>query len=160
MKYAAIVASLLVASAIKINNNFAAGVEDEEMPEPAQDGPSREETFAMTAARLGSGVRARWVELPDCPAGKPNATAGEYALADDLSNAIIATCKVERAAGWKAPNATYAFGDSVADLNKLGLGPDANKGATPKTYISPAIYDPVVHVDRLIPTAEHQVTQQ
>ena len=114
----------------------------------------------MTAARLGSGVRARWVELPDCGAGPQDATKGQYALNDDLSNAIIATCKVERPAGWVAPNATYAFGDSVGDLNKLGLGPDANKGATPKTYIDPAIYDPVVHVDYLIPTQEHQVTQQ
>jgi hypothetical protein len=52
----------------------------------------REGLFAMTAAQIGSGVRARWVELPDCDNEGP-LPAGEVALKDDLSNAVIATCK-------------------------------------------------------------------
>jgi hypothetical protein len=46
------------------------------------------------AAKEGSGVRARWVELPDC--GWRNVTSGDGSfipLVEDLSNAIIATCK-------------------------------------------------------------------
>ena len=46
----------------------------------------------MTAAEVGSGVRARWVELPDCNNEGP-LPEGEISLKDDLSNAIIATCK-------------------------------------------------------------------
>ena len=48
--------------------------------------------FAMLAAQEGSGVRARWVELPDCN-NESGLEAGTVALKDDLSNAIIATCK-------------------------------------------------------------------
>jgi hypothetical protein len=50
---------------------------------------------AKAAAKSGSGVRARWVELPDC---KSAATLSlpDIALKADLSNAIIATCKVFR----------------------------------------------------------------
>ena len=48
--------------------------------------------FAMVAAQEGSGVRARWVELPDCN-NESGLAPGEVALKNDLSNAIIATCK-------------------------------------------------------------------
>jgi hypothetical protein len=45
------------------------------------------------AAQEGSGVRARWVELPDCKSAA-TLTLPDIALNADLSNAIIATCKV------------------------------------------------------------------
>ena len=57
-----------------------------------EDEPNRDQIFAMTAAKLGSGVRARWVELPDCLNEGP-LEPGEVELKSDLSNAIIATCK-------------------------------------------------------------------
>ena len=64
----------------------------------------------MAAAKAGSGVRARWTELPDCfekwcnfldaTTGQPLATAaanqpsGDFnPLRDDLANAAIADCK-------------------------------------------------------------------
>ena len=47
--------------------------------------------LAQAAAAVGSGVRARWIELPDCPYG--GLTSEQIALRTDLSNAIIATCK-------------------------------------------------------------------
>lgn len=39
-----------------------------------------------------TGAKAKWVELPDCPTGA-GLTPDDVPLKDDLSNAIIATCK-------------------------------------------------------------------
>ena len=56
----------------------------------------------MAAAKEGSGVRARWIELPDCGAtGKLDLTVPIFdqeiiPLAKDLHNASIATCKAYR----------------------------------------------------------------
>lgn len=62
----------------------------------------------MAAAKSGSGVRARWIELPNCdkwcnfldvygkaasPAIADQPTGEFIPLRDDLANAIIATCK-------------------------------------------------------------------
>ena len=48
------------------------------------------QVVAQRASAEGSGVRARWVELPDC-----GNTLGpnDVALRNDLTNAAIATCK-------------------------------------------------------------------
>ena len=59
------------------------------------------QTTANSAAAAGSGVRAQWIELPNCqsfvvdgPTMTYDASHGEVIpLKEDLSNAIIATCK-------------------------------------------------------------------
>jgi len=51
-----------------------------------------------------SGVRARWVELPDCVGA--TGTDNSVPLRDDLSNAVIATCKGKKA-GVYDPMAQY-----------------------------------------------------
>ena len=72
---------------------------------------------AEIAAREGSGVRARWVELPDCSIIKySKATAGDGTLIPleaDLSNAIIATCKHYN---WTA-NSKTAFVQVADEVN-------------------------------------------
>ena len=103
----------------------------------------------MLAAKEGSGVRAKWIELPDCPVGLGKE---DIALADDLSNAIIATCKshdeVVAAAKAKA-KPVYAFGEDDARLEEIGW---TQKGGP---WEPPAIYDPVMYVPYKIPTHEH-----
>jgi len=62
--------------------------------------------LAQAAAKNGSGVRARWVELPDCVGATGSDTSSP--LKDDLSNALIATCKGKKAGVYdpKAQEAT------------------------------------------------------
>ena len=60
-----------------------------------------QQELAQAAAREGSGVRARWIELPDCPYGALG--QDQIALRSDLSNAIIATCKSWQGPGSVAP---------------------------------------------------------
>ena len=97
------------------------------------------QTAAYAAAQEGSGVRARWIELPDC---KSAATLSlpDIALKEDLSNAIIATCKVFRGI-YVTPAPTPADTSRRTDLK---------------------IYDAVIHPWKniVIPNEEHQVTQQ
>lgn len=110
-----------------------------------EDEPNREQIFAMTAAKLGSGVRARWIELPDCNNEGP-LEAGEVELKYDLSNAIIATCKSYGISTDRygkltqgEPTAT-AIEEAARATEKgiwLGLGRDAHS--------KHAIYDPVIH---------------
>jgi hypothetical protein len=87
---------------------------------------------SSAAAKEGSGVRARWVELPDC---KSAATLSlpDIALKADLSNAIIATCKVFKGIYVTPPPAT----------------PDTDR----RTNLE--IYDPVIKTHILIPNEEH-----
>jgi hypothetical protein len=122
----------------------------------------------MAAAKSGSGVRARWIELPDCskwcnhldqttgkavsPAGTGQ-PAGEYIpLRDDLANAIIATCKgTEPGFG---PNACPAADTTAADD---AAADSANQSWTAKA--ASTIFDPVVKTATVIPDHEHQVEQ-
>ena len=97
------------------------------------------QTTSLAAAQEGSGVRARWVELPDCKSAATLALP-DIELKADLSNAIIATCKVFR-----------------------GIYPDpvpATPDTTRRTDLQ--VYDPVIHTSGgvIIPNEEHQVTQQ
>lgn len=117
------------------------------------------EVTNMAAARAGSGVRARWVELPECSRfcnfldtnGKVNLQtpldgqpAGDYIpLRDDLANAIIATCKGPEP-GY-GPNACPAPTES----------PPAESGWVAKAPST--IYDPVWKTSTVIPDHEHQV---
>ena len=113
---------------------------------------------AASAAKAESGVRARWVELPDCrhwcnflSADKcePNLDAPAFGqpegyyipLRDDLANAIIATCK--------GP--------------EPGCGPAACEmpvAPSPGGWMArplTTIYDPVWKTSTVIPNHEHQV---
>jgi hypothetical protein len=136
----------------------------------------REGLFAMTAAQIGSGVRARWVELPDCMNEGP-LPAGEVALKNDLSNAVIATCKSYgvvadrwgRVTQYEANPSALASEEVSRDVPKKiweSLGKDA--------YDKLNIYDPIIREEGAtndsgwptrytagrIPSHEHQVTQQ
>ena len=112
------------ASTINLNTKFVSGVYgDEDLSEQLQEIKNKQaedtsllmtsvSSSAAAAARAGSGVRARWVELPDCQDQVPfdsgdapdvsiSGKAENIPLLPDLSNAIIATCK-----GSYAPRAT------------------------------------------------------
>merc|ERR1712178_303894 len=103
MQQSAIIALFLSsANTMTLNSNIGVRFID-------QEPSSFAEVTNMAAAKSGSGVRARWIELPDCSkwngfldatTGKPadpplpDQPTGEYIpLRDDLANAIIATCK-------------------------------------------------------------------
>jgi hypothetical protein len=88
------------------------------------------------AAQEGSGVRARWIELPDCKSAAV-LTLPDIELKRDLSNAIIATCKVFKGI-YAAPVPVAADTSRRTDLG---------------------IYDDVIKTHILIPNEEHQVTQ-
>ena len=106
MKY--IVIGLLVGAISSMKLNFATGMNgDEDM---AEDITMKGDKFhynqnkaygialAQAASRSGSGVRARWIELPDCVGAVGTDTS--IPLKDDMSNAIIATCKGKRAGSY------------------------------------------------------------
>jgi len=100
MKYSLAVA-LLVGATQAVKLRFAEGLDGNEdlgieinMNTGIYGQPQEKNTqqsFAQAAAKAGSGVRAKWVELPTCPLGQLGADV--VPLKDDLSNAIIATCK-------------------------------------------------------------------
>jgi hypothetical protein len=142
----------------------------------------RERTYAMLTAQEGSGVRARWVELPDCANNGP-LQSGTIALMPDLSNAIIATCKhytwvqppapppappnagpEDPAAGGDLPPAPDASGAIDPNANPEE---DAAAGAIQEpVYVPPNIYDPVMHKagdsvasGSSIIDHQHQITQ-
>ena len=150
-------------SAVKINNNFAVGASGEEdLTSELRELKKRHEesafiqldsqvnSFARAAAKSGSGVRARWIELPDCQqmvnwdSGDDTFQAkyGEVIpLKADLSNAIIATCK--------GPH--VAQNSPVPVLNPLA--------GIPTPVEKSQIYDPVWKTNTVIPDGEHQVQQ-
>ena len=146
-----VLAALLGASqSYKLNHRFATGMNgDEDLgqniimkgdkyhynQEPEEK--SLVQTVSFAAAQEGSGVRARWVELPDCPSAA-TLSLPEIVLKEDLSNAIIATCKVFRGI-YTTPPAAPADTSRRTDLK---------------------IYDPVIHPWKniVIPNEEHQVT--
>jgi hypothetical protein len=118
---------------------------------------------ATAAAKTESGVRARWVELPNCFAkwcnfldiatDKPYATAetdqpsGPYEpLRDDLANAAIADCK----------GPVPASGPEVALCSRSTVVPDTPATSFTATA-SKFVYDPVWKTSTVIPDTEHQV---
>jgi hypothetical protein len=128
---------------------------------PEGDFNTDEEFVQITsraASQSGSGVRARWVELPDCMRfcnfldpvyGKANVPAedgqpaGLYIpLRDDLANAIIATCK----------GPEPAWGPAVCIDPAAGVAPAADV-----PYAATQIYDPVWKTETVIPDQEHQI---
>lgn len=143
------VIALFLGSASTINLEFS------EMPEGTYNmDQSFVQVTSRAAAQAQSGVRAKWVELPDCMRwcnhldddGHPNDPAGDnqpsglyIPLRDDLANAIIATCKGA----------------------EPGYGADACPENDPEVYdesiMHPAtkIYDPVWKTVTVIPDQEH-----
>ena len=129
------VAALLGVNAVKFIDGFESKFD------------SFAQTTAASAAQAGSGVRAKWIELPNCqsfvvdgPTMTFDTSRGEVIpLAEDLSNAIIATCK----------------GPAVAH------DPQPPAPAQPITSNIPVaqsqIWDPVVKTSITIPDHEHQV---
>ena len=95
---------------------------------------------SLAAAKAGSGVRAKWVELPDCPAGK--AAPDMVPLEADLANASIATCKAfDKNA--KAPAPPKKDPPKPEDAKK---DPKAAKGFPVFDKVNERrIYDPVIH---------------
>jgi hypothetical protein len=138
--------SFAVAALIGATNNIKVNYQEDsfvQLPEHAI-------AFAQAAAKSGSGVRAKWIELPncqtfvECDTGGPveySAVHGEVIpLAADLSNAIIATCK----------------GPTVAEpcpVDPVPIPPPAVPTPTPESVI----YDPVWKTSVIIPDQEHQV---
>ena len=146
--YKSAAVALFLGSTSSINVNF----------ENLGDDSSFIQVTSQSAARAGSGVRARWVELPDCrhwcnfldaATCKPNLDtpadgqpAGDYIpLRDDLANAIIATCK-----GPEPGCGPAVCIDPVAPVAGGWV-------ARPLT----TIYDPVWKTSTVIPNHEHQV---
>lgn len=179
----ALVIAALFGGIEAVRLNFASGMQDTEQYDASDDFEAdRERTYAMLTAQEGSGVRAKWVELPDCPNNGP-LPSGTIVLMPDLSNAIIATCKhytwVQPPAPPPAPDNAGA-GDTgtpppppAGDAGTPPADPNANPEEDPNAgpiqepeYIPPQIYDPVMHKlgdsvasGSSIPTTEHQITQ-
>lgn len=145
MRTIAIAALLGAINAYQLNQHFATGMNgDEDLGQDIimkGDKFHYQQALAQAAAAEGSGVRARWIELPDCPYG--NLPANQIALRTDLSNAIIATCK-----SWAGKN-------SVAPVV-----PPPTPGPT-SPAVDVKVYDAVIKASKVtIPDTEHQVTQQ
>jgi hypothetical protein len=146
------VIALFLSTANSINLGFS------DMPEGEYNlDASFVQVTSRAAAQTESGVRARWVELPDCRHwcnhldvdGKPNDPAGDgqpgsiyIPLRDDLANAIIATCK--------GPEPGY--GPDVC-VDPVPPTPPAGFVPNPATQI----FDGVWKTDTVIPDNEHQV---
>lgn len=146
------VIALLLSTANSINLGFS------DMPEGEYNlDASFVQVTAAAAAHSQSGVRAKWVELPDCrhwcnhldDDGKANDPVGDgqpgkiyIPLRDDLANAIIATCK--------GPEPTYGAEACV----------DPEAPEPPAAFVPNAatqIFDGVWKTDTVIPDNEHQV---
>ena len=106
MKYALVLAILFAgAQGYKLSGTFATGMNGDE--DLGEDITMKGDKFhynqrrefqialAQAASRKQSGVRARWVELPDCVGA--TGTDNSVPLRDDLSNAVVATCKGKKA---------------------------------------------------------------
>jgi hypothetical protein len=136
--------------AVKVNNSKFANL------------PNFSQELAMVAAKSGSGVRARWVELPDCN-NEGSLAAGEVALKDDLSNAVIATCKSYGVSNDRYGRLTMGEPTSLAiDAENRAIERATWEALGKDSYDRRPIYDPVMHEEGYwrIPSHEHQVTQQ
>ena len=103
------------------------------------------QTAALAAAEEGSGVRARWIELPDCGETgkldfkKPIFEQEIIPLAKDLHNATIATCKAY------TPELKKKVDKKAVTLDDgPTLGDEKPKEDKPKP--KPLIYDEVMHI--------------
>jgi hypothetical protein len=149
MQKLSLAVAVLIGAVAPVKINWAQGLNDDELEQERSKFDSFAQTTAASAAKTGSGVRAKWVELPDCQGlVEPGATfawkaaAGEVIpLEADLSNAIIATCK----------------GAFVAVPVPTPSAPAAITTNIP--VAKSQIYDPVWKTSTVIPDHEHQVSQ-
>jgi hypothetical protein len=154
MQQSAIIA-LFLSSANTMTLNTNGGVRF--ISEPS----SFAEVTNMAAAKSGSGVRARWIELPNCSKwnGFLDVTTGKAAapaiagqpteeyipLRDDLANAIIATCK----------GAEPTWGPIVAAAADTAPAADTSSDQSWTAKAASVIFDPVVKTATVIPDQEH-----
>jgi hypothetical protein len=93
-------------------------------------------------------MQSKWTELPDCSKfgdkdGVPTLTPNLIIpLNDDLSNAIIATCKGSMPVAWPEPPLPWNYWNDT----------DGPKPESP-------VYDAVMHPNATISDNEHQVSQ-
>ena len=135
MKTFALIALLGVTSGFRLGHKFATGASGDEdlgqniimKGDKFHYNQNLGQSTANAAAQEGSGVRARWVELPDCKSSQHLALP-DIALREDLSNAIIATCK-----SWKGVYTT----------------------PTAPAIDTSTVYDAVIHANVVIPDIEH-----
>jgi hypothetical protein len=142
-----IAVAMLISAVSTVKINWAEGLNDNEIA------PSKFDSFAQTTANAvsqqGSGVRAKWIELPNCQSKVLEGAVVSFdpafgetiPLADDLSNAIIATCK----------------GAYVAAPAPVVVAPAAITTNIPVAQSQ--IFDPVWKTSVVIPDTEHQVSQ-
>lgn len=146
-----------------------------------------DDTFVMSAANAeaqeGSGVRARWVELPLCGFAAGNSS---IPLEDDLSNATIATCKPNvigqnpvyngnttyNSSGYTYEGVKPSFTNETANMTFYydGVPPSTPLNATASANTTNSwevtkypVYSPSIYANtsgNTIPDHEHQVTQQ
>ena len=116
----------------------------EGLAETEIDNESFDSVVAAAAARPGSGVRAQWVELPDCAPGPLK--KGEIALEANHENASKATCKNHVAT--VPTNKNNNSGDS---------GDNKTQGLQEKP--APPIFDPVVTCSTPVKDSEHHCEQ-
>jgi len=127
-----------IASSFKLAHKWADGLtEDEFLDSSAYLFESK---VAAAAAKEGSGVRAKWVELPTCNRG--TLAAGEIALEANHENASKATCKNHDPS---TPPPTPS--------------PEPVNPNTPVDTNKPLVFDPVVKTSTIVKDSEHHVEQ-
>ena len=142
MKYTFAIAMLMNSSAaVRVQQAFAGGMTDDDIfaDKQAQIHSQKFNSIAQTGSR--------WVELPDC-----SGSLGEddVPLKEDLSNAIIATCKAY------VPGRTQTAaetGESAEETYRKQWKKDYSH------WQPQPIYDAVVKSSKPIVDHEHQVTQ-
>ena len=135
-------------SALKVKQGFAVGFSDQEI--------QNDLTVPVSPAQVPIAVaqqKSKWVELPDC---KSTLTDDDVPLKDDLSNAIIATCKSYK------PAAT-GEGDASGDDSAPTETPEQIYQKQWKNdythWQAGPIYDAVIKTSKSLSDHEHQVTQ-
>lgn len=134
-------------SALRMKQGFAVGFSDEEV--------QNELSLPVPPAQIPLSVvqkKSKWVELPDC---KSTLTEDDVPLKDDLSNAIIATCKSYRPAAAPAEGADEE--SAPAETAEQTYQKQWKKDFT--HWTAGPIYDPVVKTSQNLRDHEHQVTQ-
>ena len=150
-----IIAALLLSqtSAVSLNIRFASGV-DEGVDLTGTDIDGDRFDFSrvvgLSAAQEGSGVRARWVELPMCDT---HLSAGDIPLYDDLSNASIATCKGYRPHLNSTRPDPYAPHIVLPPNLPTPIESNYTTNATNTTYV----YDPILKTREPLLDHHHQV---
>jgi hypothetical protein len=140
-------------SAMRLEHKWAVGYTDDDIHlgkvTPDQQDALNKQFKKNKYAMVQTGADAKWVELPNC--GYGTLAGDEVPLKDDLSNAIIATCKAYNPTA-TAPAPPAAEPPATATY-RAQWGKDYN-------HWEPApIYDAVMYTSKPLVDHEHQVTQ-